>query len=416
MTTLSRRFGRTWPLTARFVAGVFVTIVVCLGFFWLSMHPPMGDLALMTAFLSITALASGLAGYAAYRFGWLQQAPGLRWAIFGTCALSSALTFFNVWLTARLMFASEHDLQLATVLLVFAGGIAMALGFFFSEAITGRIGGLSEAARALAQGKLDTRVPVVGRDEVAMLGRTFNDMAGQLQAADRKQRELDLLRRDLIAWVSHDLQTPLASVRVIVEALADGMVDDPETTQRYLATAKRDVEALTDLIDDLFQMAQLDAGGLSLEITPSDVGDLVSDTLEAFTPLARSRGVALSAACHAAGVVSLDVRRIGRVLNNLLGNAIEHTPAGGRVSLEARRSGGDLVIEVTDTGNGIAPEDLPRVFDRFFRGEPARPRATGGAGLGLAIARGLVEAHRGRIAVASTPGVGTTFTIRLPIG
>ena len=414
MTVLPRSLNRSRSLTTRFLAGVLGTVVLGLGLFWLSMHPPMGDLALMTAFLAITALFSAVAGYAAYRFGWLQQAPGLRWAIFGTCALSSLLTFGNVWLTARLMFASEHDLQLATVLLVFAGGIAMALGYFFAEAITERIAGLNDATRELAQGKLDTRVTVAGRDEVATLARTFNDMAAQLQAADRKQRELDQLRRDLIAWISHDLQTPLASVRVIVEALADGMVEDSETTRRYLRTAQRDVEALSSLIDDLFQMAQLDAGGLMLDLTPTDVGDLVSDTLESFTPLAGTRGITLVGASDDAGVVPLDPRRIGRVLANLIGNALAHTPAGGTVTIKARRAGRTVEIAVSDTGAGIAAHDLPHIFDRFYRGEPARTRLAGGAGLGLAIARGLVEAHGGRIEVTSAEGVGTTFTLRIP--
>ncbi len=415
MSALPRSLPGGESRATRLVAGVLAAVVVGLAVFWLSMHPPMGDLVAMTAFLSVTALGSAIAGYAAYRLGWLQQAPGLRWAIFGAGVLSSALTFVNVWLTARLMFASDHDLQLATVLLLFAGGIAVALGFFFAEAITDRIADVGNAARQLAQGRLEARAAVAGRDEIATLAGAFNDMAAQLQAADRKQRELDLLRRDLIAWVSHDLQTPLASVRAIVEALADGMVEDPDTAQRYLKTAQRDVESLSALIDDLFQMAQLDAGGLQLDRTPTDVGDLVSDALESFTPVARARGVALTGAGREAGVASLDARRIARVLANLIGNALTHTPAGGQVTIAARRSAQTLELVVADTGAGIAPDDLPHVFDRFYRGERARSRAGGGAGLGLAIARGLVEAHGGRIELASTLGRGTTFTVQLPL-
>lgn len=411
LPSLQRRF----PLTARLVGGVIAAVLGGLVLFWLVMHPPMGDLALMTLFLSVTALASVLAGYAAYRLRWLQRAPGLRWAITGTYVLSSALTFINVWLTARLMFTNEHDLQLATVLLVFASGIAIALGFFFAEEITDRIRSLSETARGLARGRLDLRAPVAGQDEVAALALTFNDMAAQLQAADQKQRELDRLRRDLIAWVSHDLQTPLASVRAIVEALADGVIDDPATERRYLATAQRDIESLSSLIDDLFQLAQLDAGGLTLEPTTAEVCDLLSDTLEAFRPLAASRGVTLDGACQDVGVATLDVRRIGRVLANLVGNALDHTPPGGTVSVIGIRQGRFIRIDVRDTGAGIAPENLPHIFDRFYRGEPARQRTTGGAGLGLAIARGLVEAHGGRIDATSRPGSGATFTVELPI-
>ena len=149
----------------------------------------------------------------------------------------------------------------------------------------------------MAQGDLQTRVAVNGRDEVAALATAFNQMAEQLQAADQKQRELESLRRDLIAWVSHDLQTPLASMRAILEALSDGVVDDPEMVKRYLNTAQRDVMSLSALIDDLFQMAQLDAGGFPLHRADASLSDLVSDTLESFTELAKQQNITLEGQC-----------------------------------------------------------------------------------------------------------------------
>jgi signal transduction histidine kinase len=345
----------------------------------------------------------------------MQRSPTIRWTLLGGYALSSLLTFLNVWLTARLMFANQHDLLLATILLLFASGIAMVLGYFFSTALTDRIGLLEQAAHSVAQGNLDTRIPVRGKDEIASLALTFNQMATQLQAADRKQRELDNLRRDLIAWVSHDLQTPLASIRAIVEALADGVVDDPETVQRYLTTAQKDIGALSVLIDDLFQMAQLDAGGLPLDRAHSSLSDLISDTLEAFSELATRQGVSLSGSvADNVDPVWMDTQRIGRALNNLVGNALRHTPAGGSVKVNASQADEGVKVEVTDTGEGIRPEDLPYVFERFYRGEKSRNRATGGAGLGLAITRGIIETHGGRIYVDSQPGQGTCFTFILP--
>ena len=179
-------------------------------------------------FLAITALISSLAGYGAYRLGWLTFSPTLRWTLLAGYALSSVLTFFNVWFSARMMFASEHDLLLSIVLLVFAGGMAMVLGYFLSSTITDRIHAVKGVAEQLAKGDLQTRVQVSGNDEVAALAKSFNQMAAQLQAADQKQRELEHMRTDLIAWVSHDLQTPLASIRAILEALADGVVENPE--------------------------------------------------------------------------------------------------------------------------------------------------------------------------------------------
>ena len=174
----------------------------------------------MALYLGGTALVSALAGYIAYRLGWINFSPTLRWTLLGGYALASLLTFFNVWFSARMMFASQHDLLLAIVLLVFASGMAMVLGYFLSNTVTDRIHLLKNAAENLASGDLQTRVPVNGRDEVAALAITFNQMAEQLQTADQKQRELESLRRDLIAWVSHDLQTPLTSMRFEVEGIS----------------------------------------------------------------------------------------------------------------------------------------------------------------------------------------------------
>ncbi len=402
------------PLTVRFVVGVVLIVALSLGVFKLLMSPPIKDVALMAGFLAVTALVSALAGYGSYRLGWMDRSPTIRWSLLGGYALSSVLTFFNVWLTARLMFASPHDLLLATVLLIFAGGMAMALGYFLSSTLTDRIRTLDQAAKAIAAGELDARIPVQGRDEMALLARTFNQMAEQLQAVSRQQRELETLRRDLIAWAGHDLQTPLASVQAVVEALADGVVEDPETTQRYLRTAQKDIRALSALIDDLFQMAQLDAGGLPLERFENSLSDLISDTLESFSELAARQGVDLQGNVDG-GVdpVTMDAQRIGRVLNNLVSNALQHTPSAGRVLVRASRQPQAVLVEVTDTGEGIRPDDLPFIFDRFYRGEKSRNRSTGGAGLGLAIARGIVEAHGGQIDVESG-AQGTRFYFTIP--
>jgi signal transduction histidine kinase len=370
----------------------------------------------MASFLSITAVVSVAAGYGAYRMGWINRSPRVSWTLLGGYALSSVLTFINVWVTARLMFASQHDLLLATVLLLFAGGIAMSLGYFLSTALTDNIVTLNRAAEQIARGNLRVQVPVTGRNEMAELARTFNEMASQLEAAARKQRELDTLRRDLVAWVGHDLRTPLTSIRVILEALADGVVEDPVTVQRYLETAQRHIRALSALIDDLFEMAQLDAGGLPLERHPNSISDLISDTLESFSALAARQGVKLEGSVPP-GIdpVCMDAQKIGRVLANLVGNALRHTPAGGVVQMRASVEAEGVRVEVRDSGEGISPQDLPHIFEQFYRGEKSRSRDTGGSGLGLAIAKGIVEAHGGRIGVESTPGQGACFFFNLPL-
>ena len=402
--------------TQRYALGILLVLAFSLGIFYLLMNPAMPELGLMSLFLLVTALVSGLAGFLASRLGWMNYSPSLRWNLLAGYAIASVLTFFNVWLTARLMFASQHDLLLAVVLLVFAGGMAMLLGYFYSSALAGRISRVERAARQLADGDLSARVPVNGSDEVAHLAASFNQMAEQLQAAARKQKEVERLRSDLIAWVGHDLQTPLASMRAVLEALADGMVEDPQTAQRYLKSAQRDIRSLSMLIDDLFQMAQIDAGGLKLDLAPDSLGDLISDTLESFSELAQRQSVHLDGTV-APGLdpVRMDAARIGRVLNNLVGNALRHTPPGGRVEVSACRLDSHVEVSVTDSGEGIRPADLPHIFDQFYRGEKSRSRATGGAGLGLAITRGIVQAHGGQIHVQSQPGQGTRFVFTLPL-
>jgi len=412
-TTLPNRRSPTRHL--RFLGGVALTLAAALGFFFLLMQPPMNELGLMALFLAITAVISVAAGYGAYRLGWINHSPRISWVILGGYALASVLTFLNVWVTARLMFASQHDLLLATVLLLFAAGIAMSVGYFLSAALTDRIVALNQAAQEIAAGELGVRVPVTGNDEMASLARTFNDMARQLQAADHKQREVEELRRNLVAWAGHDLRTPLASIQAIVEALADGVVEEPETVDRYLHTAQREIRSLSHLIDDLFELAQLEAGGLPLAKGENSLSDLISDTIESFSELAARQEITLEGRAEA-GIdpVVMDAQQIGRVLSNLVGNALRHTPPRGTVRVQALAQPGGTRVEIHDTGEGIPAQDLPHVFERFYRGEKSRSRATGGAGLGLAIAKGIVEAHGGSIGVESQPGQGTRFTFTLP--
>lgn len=406
---------RTLSLPQLFAGAVALTLALALTVFYWLLQPPMKELGAMAFFLSVTAVISIGVGHGAYRLGWISRSPHLSWTLLGGYALSSILAFLSMGVTALLMFVSQHDLILSTVLLLFAGGIAMSLGYFLSTSLTERIVVLNQAAEEIAQGNLDVRVAVTGRDEVANLARAFNEMATQLEAAARQRRELDILRRDLVAWIGHDLQTPLASIRVIVEALADGVVEDPATVERYLQTAEHQIHSLSLLLDDLFKMAQIDAGGLKLEKHPNSICDLISDTIEAFSALAARQGVALEgSATPDVDPVAMDIEKIGRVLNNLLDNALRHTHAGGAVQVGASITAEGVQVEVCDTGEGIRAEDLPHIFERFYRGEKSRSRATGGAGLGLTIAKGIVEAHGGHIGVESAVGQGTRVWFTLP--
>jgi signal transduction histidine kinase len=193
------------------------------------------------------------------------------------------------------------------------------------------------------------------------------------------------------------------------------VVTDSLTEQRYLSTLQKNIRDLSELIDDLFQMTQLDAGGLPLELNRSSLVDLLSDTLESFQAQATQQSITLAASIAPnVGMVYMDTPRIGRVLNNLISNALRHSKPGGQVKVVAELDAGLVKVKVLDSGEGIAPEDLPYIFDQFYRGEKSRSRQTGGAGLGLAIARGIVEAHGGEISVESQLGSGSTFCFTLP--
>lgn len=401
--------------TARFILALLVILTASVIIFYLAMSPPLNELWLMSGFLLVTTAISAISGYAAYRLGWMNRSPNIRTALLGSYGLACILTFINVWLTARLMFADQHDLLLGTILLVFAGAIAMALGYLLSSSFLDRIQSLDQVARKIAEGDLSIRVSVEGRDELAELANTFNKMASQLEEASKRRRQLDTLRKRMIAWIGHDLQTPLTSISAIIEALADGIIEDPAAEKRYLETARKNVSALSVLIDDMFQMTQIDAGGLELHYEFVSFNDLISDTLESFSEISRRKEVSLQGkVSRDIGMVRLDPSRINRVLYNLVDNAIRYTPSGGIVELCAYKTDQGLTVEVLDNGIGIPDEDLPYIFDLFFRGEASRRTSTGGTGLGLAISKGIIEAHGGSIDVHSDPQE-TKFTFSLPI-
>jgi signal transduction histidine kinase len=382
------------------------------------MRPPMKDLAQLTLSSGITALASILIGLLAHRLGFWRRIGSLSMTLTLGYVLAAGLTLLNVWINARLMFASLHDLALAGILLVFASGISVSFGYLVSSSLTRLVAQMAEGARRLSQGDFSARVQPEGRDEVAELAQAFNDMARQLELAGEEKARLEGARREFVAWVSHDLRTPLSALRAMIDAMADGVVKEPQTIERYLRQSQTELDRMRDLIDDLFQLAQLDAGHMQMTMEVCSLSDLISDTLGSAAPKAAAKHITVSGWVDpAVDPVRLAPREIGRVLRNLLDNALRHTPEGGEIQLTAGLEGGNVAVSVSDNGEGIAEEDLPRVFERFYRGEASRSRDgfdSGGAGLGLAIARGFVEAHGGRIWAESPSGHGTRVSFSLP--
>lgn len=395
-------------------AGVAIALLVAVGVMIWLMEPPMEDVAILVRTLAATSILSLALGFVLYRRG-LTRSPSLTVTLLFTYVWAALLTLVNVLVMARLMFVSPHDLALALVLLLFAAIIAVAFGVFVAAGVTDSLRRLAETAEAVAEGNLSARAQVTGRDEVAQVADAFNDMASQLEQADARRQEVEQMRRDLVAWTSHDLRTPLTSIRALVEALHDGMVTDADMVQRYYRTIRTDVLALNRLIDDLFELAQLEAGGVELELASHRLAEVIADVLDRFRAMAKEREVALKDTIgDDVGTVVMSADKIDRVLANLVGNALVHTPSGGEVQLEARRTAEGVEVTVQDSGPGFAKADLPRIFEQFYRGEAARTRATGGAGLGLAIAHGLVEAHGGRIWAENPEGGGALVGFLLP--
>jgi signal transduction histidine kinase len=368
--------------------------------------------------LAVAGGGSGLLALILVRPTVLGRLGGVRAQLVGASLVCSLLLLGMMLAGARAMFISGHDLALLLTMLTFAAVLSVGFGLLYAMPLSSRIGRVRAGTERIAGGELGSEVKVEGHDEVAGLAADFNRMARALEVAAEREREVEKSRRDLVAAVSHDLRTPLASTRALIEALADGVAEAPETQRRYLSSASRELEHLSRLVDDLFELARIDAGVLELTLEEASLHDMISDTISTFQPQAEQKGVRLL------GEVSGDVDpvlanppKLQRVLHNLVSNALRHTPQDGTVTLRAAPEGDVTRIEVSDTGEGIASEDLPRVFERSFRGEQSRTRSdedgAPGAGLGLAIARGLVEAHGGTMNVQSEPGQGSLFRFTL---
>ena len=290
-----------------------------------------------------------------------------------------------------------------------AGGVvAIVAGILMSRSLTAPLNELAEAARAIGARNLSRRVEVSGSDEIVEVAQAFNEMAAELEQAET-------LRRNLMADVAHELRTPLSVLQGNLQAILDDVysLDKAEVASLYDQT-----RLLSRLVNDLHELTLAEAGQLPMDVEPTNLANLISITVNTFNPVAEPKGVTVSTQLpDGLPVVLVDPARLTQVLHNLLTNALRHTSGGDSIWVQASCDDANVRLVVRDTGEGIPPEHLPYVFDRFYRADPARSRALGGAGLGLAITRAIVEAHGGQISAASdgVPGHGSAFTIRLPL-
>ncbi len=292
-------------------------------------------------------------------------------------------------------------------LLVLAGGVLLAVlpaAILLGRRLTRPLERVRRTAERLAAGDSSARVGIAGEDEVGTVARALDGLAASLERAERA-------RAAMVRDVAHELRNPLVTLGGTIEAVRDGVYPaDAETIGALL----EETEQLHRLVDDLDDLARVDAGALRLVPEPTDMAALARGVAEAHRALADAAGVAIAVPAPGAPEALVDPARTRQIVANLVGNAIRHTPPGGAVRIDVATRGDAVEVAVVDTGYGIDAADLPLVFDRFWRADPARARATGGSGLGLAIARELAEVQGGGIGVASTPGHGSSFTVRLP--
>lgn len=301
-----------------------------------------------------------------------------------------------------------------SILLFVVGTATMA--FFVFRPVHRRLLTLQRAAESLGAGDSAARAHVTGGDEVAALAASFNRMADDLEARVRELRDADRVRRQLLADVSHELATPLTAIRGYLETLAmPEAIANAAARDRYLRIATDEARRLQDIIGDLLDVARIEGGGASLERAPVDVAALFRRAADRHEAVLSERAITMSTHVDAqAERVAGDARRLEQVVQNLVANAVRHTPRGGRIQLSAMRDGAEVCLRVEDSGPGIPDDQLARIFERFARVNPARDAASGGSGLGLAIVRAIVEAHGGRASAANAPGGGARFDVRLP--
>lgn len=393
-------------------------LIAALGVAVFSLNPPTSDVVSLALYMAFTGILTTLSISLLRRYMIEHWLYSLRWFMALVVVITTIIMFINVFGTAQFMFISYHDMALTSVLLIFGSITAIVCGIFTTNILIDRINQISSAIYDLSQGHLKKRVHVKGQDELAKLAQQINWMAANLHKIESEKQALEQQRRDFVAAISHDLRTPMTAIQAQLEAIADGIVTDQDEVIEYTRNSLTDVKNFKILVDDLFELALLDADYNDLDFVSASLRDLVSDTVGSFLPQTRLRDITIR------GQISQNVdpvmmvpNKMQRVLSNLLDNAICHTPNGGTITIGVKRVGEFAQVSIHNTGSFINEKQLPYIFDKFYQADPAREQNPSGArhsGLGLAIARGFVEAHGGTLMVQSHELKGTRFVFRIP--
>ena len=373
------------------------------------------DITVVLSSIIGAALSGLIAGAVLYVLR--RRSIGLQAAV---AALSGVLaTAIGIAWAASKMFISHHDRDVLWIVLAGAGAVGVTLAALLGRRVTAASRRVGEMVRRLGDGEggVGVRPPAAAPGELAVLAAGLEQTSARLAEAQAQAAALERSRRELVAWVSHDLRTPLAGIRAMIEALEDRVVEDDETVARYYATMRREIDRLAGLVNDLFELSRIQSGALSLDIESVALDELVGDAVAGAAIAASAKGIDLRGAVgEPSPVVELSTSEMVRVVRNLLDNAIRHTPPGGVVVITAGLdpTGEAAEVSVQDACGGIPDHELDSVFEMAYRGDAARTPGDGGGGLGLAVARGLVEAHHGEITVHNH-GPGCRFTVRLPL-
>ncbi len=374
---------------------VFVGVLAC----YISAFPPHGfDRWMVTITLGSLTLAALLTGLVAYTLSWIQRIPRLGSTVFVGYALAALFVCLATGWLSSVLFVDVYDRTAILIIMAYSLGVMLALGYLHAAMLSARMESLIGAADALRLGRFQARVDVEGNDQLAHLAAVFNAMADKLEEVDRKDRQLDRMRRELQNWVGSDLRVPLATARATIDALAEGTVDNPETYTRFLRTARRNINVLSDLLDDLYDMAQMRTSAVALNRQRVNVAALIAKVV---TPLAQSaaeKGVTLTGgAAPGLPPIDIDAVQVERVMINLVAHALHRTPSGGTIRVNAYPMREGVLFEVSDHYEGERPEDMKQLLELFLDEDDVRRPGNSNLPLSLAIANNIVQAHGGRI-------------------
>jgi len=371
---------------------------------------PLADDLVVALLATAGALVMALvATVAAGRF----QQRSIRDHVLAVVLIGASSIVAGIVLTARAMFISDHDLRVLLVVALASTSASVAAALHLGERVGAASRTVEELTLGIGDGPAHLGSAVPPTEELGRLATRVREVSSELEATREREAALESSRRELVAWVSHDLRAPLAGIRAMAEALADGIVDDEITITRYHNQLRSEADHLAALVDDLFELSRVTSGTTVLHLEQVPLEGLVAEAVGGAQARAEQAGVELAHRVEGRPQVQVSVPEFARAMHNLLDNAIRHTPRGGRVRVHARAEGDIAVLHVADGCGGIPTTEIERVFDAAFRGDTARRRDRGG-GLGLTIAKGLVEAHRGSLAVANLDE-GCRFTMRWPL-